>query len=399
MSPAAAWRYNPHSPAQSPPTANCPCIRDRSLLLRRCLTPWQDLTRQCACLLQVVVPEDKRKGDQFVFAVPTAPAAAAAAPAAAAAQPAAQMPKQEPKQEPGWAQGYPQYQQLLQQQQQRLLQHPVPGNSIYDQTLPMLQTPTLAPPNGWAQQPQPQPQPLPVPNTPAVKLQQPGAGAAAGRGGLPAQQVAGQGANVPRGGVAQAQRSFAIWSSEETALLKRLVQTEGPGNWERKAAALGTGRSAAAVSNKYHHSIEQPAFKPAKHPQQLQQPGGVADVVSLQPAAQQRQTSAAPVRQARRFCCLGEKLDRIAPALRAAGGEVRPSHLHTHTHTHTHAQHAHQQHPRSSGAECVVFSVVRRLRDENRRPLRRRWHTASSRGRHARGGRASRRSSSSTRTR
>ena len=247
------------------------------------------------------MPEDKRKGDHFVFAAPAAPAAAAAAPAAAAQQPAAQMPKQEPKQEQ-----YPQYQQLLQ----------LPGsNSIYDQTLPVLQTPTLAPPNGWPQQP------LPPPNTPAVKLQQPGAGAAAGQGELPAQQGAGQAANMPRDRrLGPPERSFSIWSSEETALLKRLVKSEGPGNWERKAVALGTGRTAAAVSNKYHHSIVPPLFKPAEQPQQLQQPGGVADAVSSQPAAT-------------RFCCLGEKLDRIAPALRAAGGEVQPNHLHTHTHT------------------------------------------------------------------
>ena len=46
------------------------------------------------------------------------------------------------------------------------------------------------------------------------------------------------------------------WSSEEVELLQQLVEQDAAGNWEQKAAALGTGRTAWAVSNKWFRIVQ-----------------------------------------------------------------------------------------------------------------------------------------------
>ena len=45
------------------------------------------------------------------------------------------------------------------------------------------------------------------------------------------------------------------WSVEEIEQLKTLVSKDGPGDWERKAQALGTGRTASAVQRYWNKKI------------------------------------------------------------------------------------------------------------------------------------------------
>ena len=49
------------------------------------------------------------------------------------------------------------------------------------------------------------------------------------------------------------------WTKEELDKLKWLVQKDGPGAWESKAAALGTNRTGAAVAQKYYAEIKTPS--------------------------------------------------------------------------------------------------------------------------------------------
>ena len=47
-------------------------------------------------------------------------------------------------------------------------------------------------------------------------------------------------------------RKLRAWTANETATLISIVQEHGLGNWEQKASALGTGRSASAVEQRYY---------------------------------------------------------------------------------------------------------------------------------------------------
>ena len=55
------------------------------------------------------------------------------------------------------------------------------------------------------------------------------------------------------------------WSAEELGMLETLVAEEGSGDWEKKAQALGTGRTAKSLANKWSRRSQ--AAKPSPKPE------------------------------------------------------------------------------------------------------------------------------------